>query len=401
MERQWWYDGDERPLNDTESSVKAKAAIISVNAYATMREANGHIYTRTKKRQLIEGEVRTRTSTPEEEAGHDKTGVVIVSDPRVTSARIEESSIEQLLCNVNMIQPPEKLYAATTTLQMLPTQFDVVRNPESAILEVTRPVSFDGNTLNCDAVKASDKLTHAPATPDRSKISKTRVLTPIELNLGHVFANDTEQRFKKGREQDGAADEWRLKWLAKRSVFRMWLQRMHTDATAVIKEATLMRLKETPRPRDDVTLCNRDPTTLLGYPILGYPHTNEASINAQQQNLRSDCTIELAATHSIRISGATALLSAGVAVETVQIAGRLDNRVFMGYTRHKSEIMGGIASSMIRTKFSVRSSWKSTANYFGVRPFRHEISGTAAVVPDKLRPRRKVCGKKSKLRVYV
>jgi hypothetical protein len=171
-----------------------------------------------------------------------------------------------------------------------------------------------------------------------------------------VFANDTEQRFKKGREQDGVTDEWMLKWLAKLSVFWMWLQRMHTDATAVIKEATLMRLKETPRPRDDVTLCNRNPSTLLGYPILGYPHTSEASINAQQQNLGSDYKIELAATLSIRISGTTALLLAGVAVETVQIAGRLANRAFMGYTRYKSEIMGGIASSMIRTKFGVRSS---------------------------------------------
>ena len=177
---------------------------------------------------------------------------------------------------------------------------------------------------------------------------------PIELNLGHVFANDTEQRFKKGRKQDGVTDEWMLKWLAKLSVFWMWLQRMHTDATAVIKEATLMRLKVTPKPRDDVTLvtlCNRNPTTLLGYPILGYPHTNEASISAQQLNLGSDCTIELAATLSIRISGTTSLLLAGVVVETVQIAGRMANRAFMGYTRYKSEIMGGIASSMIRTKF--------------------------------------------------
>ena len=72
----------------------------------------------------------------------------------------------------------------------------------------------------------------------------------------------------------------------------------------------------------------------------------------------AECRIptKMASTHSIRISGATALLLAGVAAETVQLIGRWISNAFMGYTRYKSEIMGGIASSMIHTKFGVQSS---------------------------------------------
>ena len=57
------------------------------------------------------------------------------------------------------------------------------------------------------------------------------------------------------------------------------------------------------------------------------------------------------ATHSIRISGATALLLASVPPETVQIIGRWTSNTFIGYQRYKAELMGGIANKMINTHY--------------------------------------------------
>ncbi len=60
------------------------------------------------------------------------------------------------------------------------------------------------------------------------------------------------------------------------------------------------------------------------------------------------------ATHSIRISGATALLMAGVPPETVQIMGRWVSNAFIGYTRYQAELMAGISERMVRTHYVVR-----------------------------------------------
>ena len=57
------------------------------------------------------------------------------------------------------------------------------------------------------------------------------------------------------------------------------------------------------------------------------------------------------ATHSIRISGATALLLANVPPETVQIIGRWTSNTFIGYQRYKAELMGGIATRMANTHY--------------------------------------------------
>ena len=57
------------------------------------------------------------------------------------------------------------------------------------------------------------------------------------------------------------------------------------------------------------------------------------------------------ATHSIRISGATALLLANIPPETVQIIGRWTSNTFIGYQRYKAELMGGIANRMINTHY--------------------------------------------------
>ena len=62
----------------------------------------------------------------------------------------------------------------------------------------------------------------------------------------------------------------------------------------------------------------------------------------------------LVGTHSIRISGATALLLAGVAPEVVQIIGRWVSNAFIGYTRYRSELMNGVATSMVKTHYMVR-----------------------------------------------
>jgi len=60
------------------------------------------------------------------------------------------------------------------------------------------------------------------------------------------------------------------------------------------------------------------------------------------------------ATHSIRISGATALLMAGVPPETVQIMGRWISNAFIGYTRYQAELMVGISQRMVGTHYVVR-----------------------------------------------
>ena len=60
------------------------------------------------------------------------------------------------------------------------------------------------------------------------------------------------------------------------------------------------------------------------------------------------------ATHSIRISGATALLMAGVPPERVQIMGRWVSNAFIGYTRYQAELMAGISKRMVGTHYVVR-----------------------------------------------
>ena len=67
-----------------------------------------------------------------------------------------------------------------------------------------------------------------------------------------------------------------------------------------------------------------------------------------------DMKPEHVATHSIRISGATALLLAGVPPAVVQIVGRWASDAFMGYTRYQAELMAGVAKRMINTGYVVR-----------------------------------------------
>ena len=69
-----------------------------------------------------------------------------------------------------------------------------------------------------------------------------------------------------------------------------------------------------------------------------------------------DCGLKpkYVATHSIRISGATALLIAGVPAEVVKIMGRWISNAFIGYTRYQAELMAGIAQRMVNTSYVVR-----------------------------------------------
>jgi len=60
------------------------------------------------------------------------------------------------------------------------------------------------------------------------------------------------------------------------------------------------------------------------------------------------------ATHSIRISGATALLIAGVPAEVVKIMGRWISNAFIGDTRYQAELMAGISQRMVNTSYMVR-----------------------------------------------
>jgi hypothetical protein len=70
----------------------------------------------------------------------------------------------------------------------------------------------------------------------------------------------------------------------------------------------------------------------------------------------ADCGLDtaLVGTHSLRISGATALLLAGVAPEVVQIIGRWASNAFIGYTRYQAELMKGVATRMVTTHYVVR-----------------------------------------------
>ena len=70
----------------------------------------------------------------------------------------------------------------------------------------------------------------------------------------------------------------------------------------------------------------------------------------------ADCEMDvgLVGTHSIRISGATALLLAGVAPEVVQIIGRWASNAFIGYTRYQAELMKGVATRMVATHYVVQ-----------------------------------------------
>ena len=61
------------------------------------------------------------------------------------------------------------------------------------------------------------------------------------------------------------------------------------------------------------------------------------------------------ATHSIRISGVTALLIAGVPAEVVKIMGRWISNAFIGYTRYQAELMVGVAMRMANSRYTVRS----------------------------------------------
>ena len=70
----------------------------------------------------------------------------------------------------------------------------------------------------------------------------------------------------------------------------------------------------------------------------------------------ADCGMDtgLVGTHSIRISGATALLLAGVPPEVVQIIGRWASNAFIGYTRYQAELMKGVATRMVATHYVVQ-----------------------------------------------
>ena len=69
-----------------------------------------------------------------------------------------------------------------------------------------------------------------------------------------------------------------------------------------------------------------------------------------------DCGIpkSLIGTHSIRISGATHLLLCGCHPSVVQIIGRWKSNCFLRYQRYQSELMHGVSSHMVGSKFDPR-----------------------------------------------
>ena len=110
-----------------------------------------------------------------------------------------------------------------------------------------------------------------------------------------------------------------------------------TEGSAIPSNAPLFSIP-VGRKGDDWIVLTREAVTLL---VKGA--ANECGVNQR-----------LVGTHSIRISGATALLLAGVAPEVVQIIGRWVSNAFIGYTSYRSELMNGVATSMVRTHYVVR-----------------------------------------------
>ena len=84
---------------------------------------------------------------------------------------------------------------------------------------------------------------------------------------------------------------------------------------------------------------------------------NRESVTALMKGAAVDCNVlsRKVGTHSIRISGATALLLAGIPPATVQIMGRWASNAFIGYTRYQAELMVGISKRMVDTHYVVRS----------------------------------------------
>ena len=100
-------------------------------------------------------------------------------------------------------------------------------------------------------------------------------------------------------------------------------------------------------------------------PLFSIPHGRDGSewrvltretVTLLMKGAAVDCGLKPkhVATHSIRISGATALLIAGVPAEVVKIMGRWISNAFIGYTRYQAELMAGIAQRMVNTSYVVR-----------------------------------------------
>jgi hypothetical protein len=84
-------------------------------------------------------------------------------------------------------------------------------------------------------------------------------------------------------------------------------------------------------------------------------------VTAIMKGAAVECGVDtkVVGTHSIRISGATALLLAGIPPETVQIIGRWISNTFIGYQRYKAELMGGISKKMANTNYAAAQSHDS------------------------------------------
>ena len=108
-----------------------------------------------------------------------------------------------------------------------------------------------------------------------------------------------------------------------------------TEGSAIPSSAPLFSV---PKGREGWDVLTRDVVTLL------------------MKGAAADCGMDvgLVGTHSIRISGATALLLAGVAPEVVQIIGRWASNAFIGYTRYQAELMKGVATRMVATHYVVQ-----------------------------------------------
>ena len=83
----------------------------------------------------------------------------------------------------------------------------------------------------------------------------------------------------------------------------------------------------------------------------GEPRIGHSVVTVLMKGAAVDCKVppRKVGTHSIRISGATALLLAGVPPATVQIMGRWASNAFIGYTRYQAELMVGISKRMVDT----------------------------------------------------
>jgi hypothetical protein len=241
----------------------------------------------------------------------------------VFNARTEVMTVSQDLVDLNAVDPQQQQAGCVSWIYswQAPLSNTCVTTPDALLDQPAVDVAMD-------TTKAASGLS--------ASLSK-HMITQAN-NVGYVFnamllGGSKTDRSKRGcrRMQEASGDpilcpvKCMVEWFAL------------TEGPAIPSSAPLFSV---PKGREGLELdvLTRDVVTLL------------------VKGAAADCGLDtaLVGTHRLRISGATALLLAGVAPEVVQIIGRWASNAFIGYTRYQAELMKGVATRMVTTHYVVR-----------------------------------------------